>query len=133
MLHRDTYQQFATVRESRACGEVLHVFGDVDLSTVAQLDKAIDDARSDGETLQINLAKCRYFDSSGLRALVRAGERFGTRLTVLVKPNTGVYRTLRIVGFDKIFNLVTELSTCCEPDEDPAAARARSRDGKAWI
>jgi anti-anti-sigma factor len=114
MLRRDSYQQFATVREVGPRGQVLHIFGDVDLTTVDQLNKAIDEAAVEDATLLINLSKCRYFDSSGLAALVRARERLGTQLTVLVKPNTGVYRTLRVVGFDKIFNVVTELQTCCE-------------------
>jgi anti-anti-sigma factor len=131
MLHPDSYQQFAAVREWQACGEVLHVFGDVDLSTVAQLDKAIEDASSD--TLQINLAKCRYFDSSGLAALVRARNRFGSRLTVFVRPNTGVYRTLRIVGFDKMFNLVTELQTSCGYDARPAQTAELPAGIAAWI
>ena len=112
MLMHDSYQQFATVREALPHGQVLHVFGDVDLSTVKQLDRAIDDAAAGGERLFLNLAKCRYFDSSGLAALVRARERVGPRLTVLVKPKTGVYRTLQVVGFDKVFNVVTELDTC---------------------
>jgi anti-anti-sigma factor len=133
MLHRDTYQQFATVREHRACDEVLHVFGDVDLSTVAELDKAIDDARSDGETLQINLAKCRYFDSSGLAALVRARERFGTRLTVIVRPNTGIYRTLKVVGFDKVFNIITELQTSREQEASPPEAGEMTGGARGWI
>ena len=133
MLHRDTYQQFATVREHRACDEVLHVFGDVDLSTVAELDKAIDDARSDGETLQINLAKCRYFDSSGLAALVRARERFGTRLTVIVRPNTGIYRTLKVVGFDKVFNIITELQTSREHEASPPEAGEMTGGARGWI
>ena len=124
MLMPDTYQQFATVRETLPRGQVLHVFGDVDLSTVKELDQAIEDATATGNRLLLNLAKCHYFDSSGLAALLRARERFGSQLTVLVKPKTGVYRTLQVVGFDKIFNLVTELDTCCEPDEDPALRRA---------
>ena len=133
MLHQDTYQQFAAVRESVARGDVLHVFGDVDLSTVAQLDEAIEDTRSDGKALQINLAKCRYFDSSGLAALVRARERFGARLTVLVRPNTGIYRTLQIVGFDKVFNVVTELQTRCAHDERPTESGELPTGAVPWI
>jgi anti-anti-sigma factor len=125
MRHHDCYQQFATVHETGSRGEVLHVFGDVDLSTVEQLNVAITEATADGERLLIDLSKCRYFDSSGLAALVRTRERLGRRLTVVVRPNTGVYRTLRLVGFDRIFNLVTELQTSCGIGADAAPGDLR--------
>jgi len=109
MFDYDLYQQFATVREAVPRGEILHVFGDVDLATVGNLNEAIDEAVMDGGGLLINLTKCRYFDSSGLAALIRARKRLGTRLTVLVQPQSQILRIVRVAGLNEILNVVTEL------------------------
>ena len=109
MSSKGKYEQFATVRECDPQGDILHVFGDVDLSTASELNRSIDEALAECATLKIDLTECRYFDSSGLATLARARQHLGSALTVVVRPHTGVYRTLRVVGFDKIFNLVTQL------------------------
>jgi anti-anti-sigma factor len=111
MFGHDDYKQFATVREIEPRRVVLHVFGDVDLSTAAELKQAIDEiALMDGDSLLlIDLLKCRYFDSSGLKTLIHARKLFGTRLTVLAKSKSQILRVMQIVGFDKVFDIVTEL------------------------
>ena len=116
MYGHDSYKQFAIVRDEEPCHIVLHVFGDVDLSTVGELKAAIDEIDEDGNSVLINLSKCRYFDSSGLAALIRARTILGTRLTLLVDPKSQISRVMSIVGFDTLFNVVTELRTARRDD-----------------
>jgi anti-sigma B factor antagonist len=109
----DSYKQFAIVRDMEPRRVTLHVFGDVDMSTVGELNEAIDEITADVKSLLIDLSKCRYFDSSGLAAAVRARKALGGRLTILVDPRSQIYRVMHLVGFEKLFNVVTELQTTC--------------------
>jgi anti-anti-sigma factor len=104
----DNYKQFATVREVEPRRVMLHVFGDVDISSAVELIEAIDEAANfESDSLLIsNLSKCRYFDSSGLAALIHARKLLGSRITVLVKARSPVLRVMQIVGFDCLFNVV---------------------------
>jgi anti-anti-sigma factor len=111
MFNHDSYKQFAIVRDVEPRCVVIHVFGDVDMSTVGELREAIDDVSMEGYRLLINLSKCRYFDSSGLAALIQARNVLGARLTILVDPKSQVSRVMHLVGLDQIFNVVTELQT----------------------
>jgi len=114
MFSDDNYRQFATVREDGPCGVVLHVFGDVDLSTAGDLEDAIDEIAMGGDSLLVDLSRCRYLDSSGLTALLHARALLGTRLTILVNSKSQIRRVMQLVGFDEIFNVVTELHTGVE-------------------
>jgi anti-anti-sigma factor len=116
MFGHDSYKQFAVVREVEPRSVVLHVFGDVDLSTVGELREAIQEIAVDGDSVLINLSKCRYFDSSGLAALIQARKLMGVRLTILVDPKSQIFRVMSIVGFDKLFHVVTELRTTRRDD-----------------
>jgi anti-anti-sigma factor len=109
MFSHDRYKQFAIVRDAEPRRVTLHVFGDVDMSTVGELSDAIKEIATDGDSLLINLSKCRYFDSSGLRALVEARKTLGARLSILVDPKSQIFRVMHIVEFDKLFKIVTEL------------------------
>jgi len=110
MLHHDAYSEFATVHEVGSSGNVLHVFGDVDVTTAPSLASAIDDAVNGMPSIVVNLTKCRYLDSSGLTVLVRQRKRLGGRLRVLVRPASSVSRVLQIAGLDRALAVVTELS-----------------------
>jgi ABC-type transporter Mla MlaB component len=81
------------------------------MSTVGELSEAIAEIVTDGDSLLINLSKCRYFDSSGLAALVRARKVLGAQLTILVDPKSQICRIMHLVGFDTLSNVVTELHT----------------------
>lgn len=116
MFDHDRYRQFAIVQDIEPLNVVLHVFGDVDMSTVGELTQAIDQIALDGDPLLINLSKCRYFDSSGLAALIHARKVLGARLTILVDPKSQIYRVMQIVEFDKLFTVVTELQPAYRDD-----------------
>jgi anti-anti-sigma factor len=111
MFGHDSYKQFAVVRDVEPRRVSLHVFGDVDMSTVGELSEAIGEIATGGDSLLVNLSKCRYFDSSGLAALLQAREVLGARLTILVDSKSQIFRVMRLVGFEKLFNVVTELQT----------------------
>jgi anti-anti-sigma factor len=110
MIRHDAYTPFATVREVSPRGAVLHVFGDVDLTTATLFEEAIGEAAGDG-SLVVNLAKCRYLDTSGLTVLVRERKRLGARLRLLVRPASSVFRVMQVAGLDRVFTMVTELGT----------------------
>jgi anti-anti-sigma factor len=116
MFGHNSYKQFAIVRDVEPRRVTLHVFGDVDMSTVGELNEAIDEIATEGDSLLINLLKCRYFDSSGLAALLQARKVLGARLTILVDPKSQISRVMHLVGFDTLFNVVTELQTTCRDD-----------------
>ncbi len=103
-------EQIATVRESSTYGEIVHVFGDVDFSTASILDTAIVEAAEDGRAMFINLTTCRYIDSSGLTALVRAQRRHGP-ITLIVAPGSLVERVMRLSSFNRICAVVSQLPT----------------------
>jgi anti-anti-sigma factor len=126
MFGHDNYKQFATVQEVEPRWVMLHVFGDIDLSSAGELIEAIDEAANiDSDSLLIiNLSKCRYFGSNGLTALIHARKLVGPRLTILVKSQSHILRVMQIFGFDGVFNVVTELQTDVGFRESRRPARA---------
>ena len=110
-LAADTYSQFATVHEVGPRGNVLHVFGDLDLTSAPALETAIATIAAEDDSLIVNLVKCRYLDTSGLTVLVRSRKCLGTRLRLLVAPGSAPLRVLQITGLDRAFAVVTELET----------------------
>jgi anti-sigma B factor antagonist len=81
---------------------VIHVAGDLDLSTVAAFDSELEHALASGH-LVIELGECTFIDSSALRALVRAQKlitRAGGELA-LVAPSQPARRVLEIATLDR--------------------------------
>jgi anti-anti-sigma factor len=108
MIRHDAYAPFAAVREEGPHGAVLHIFGDVDITTAPLFAEAIAEA-THGGGLVINFAKCRYLDTSGLTVLIRERKRLGSRLRLLVRPASAVLRVMQVAGLDQVFTMVTEL------------------------
>jgi anti-sigma B factor antagonist len=81
---------------------VIHVAGDLDLSTVGAFDAELEHALA-SEHLVIELGQCTFIDSSALRALVRA-QRLVTRAggeLALVAPSQPARRVLEIATLDR--------------------------------
>lgn len=81
---------------------VIHVTGDLDLSTIGAFDAELEQALESGR-LVIELADCTFIDSSALRALVRAQKlvtRAGGELA-LVAPSQPARRVLEIATLDR--------------------------------
>ncbi|MDT0330190.1 STAS domain-containing protein [Nocardiopsis lambiniae] len=89
---------------------VVPVSGEIDLATApAMRDRLADAARDeDCECLVVDLADVVFLDASGVGALVAVrrilAER-GSRM-VLARPRPAVVRVLRILGMDRVFEIV---------------------------
>lgn len=137
MEFTDEYSQFAAVRESNPDGQVLHVFGDVDVLTAQQFEDAILEAAAEqavsGGSVTVNFTRCRYLDSSGLAVLVRARRRLGSHLSILVTPRTMISRVLHITSLDRVFNVVTELRPSFETTAGAFATDTFGADASAPV
>ena len=90
------------------------VIGEIDLSTVAMVERRIDAAldESAATRLVVDLRELAFMDSTGLRLLVslrRNAEPRGYEL-VLVRPPADVYRAVEISGLDATLHFVDDPS-----------------------
>jgi anti-anti-sigma factor len=87
---------------------VLAVTGELDLSTVGEIEAELTALRNAGvEHLILDLHALDFIDSSGLRLLVtwtRAAQNGGPRLSVVDGP--GVTRALALTGLDEMLDML---------------------------
>jgi len=95
--HHDVAQN-AIILESRPEGEVLHVFGEVDLTSVDELRSAIDKAAASGPHVIVDLEPCTYIDSTILSVLMRASDTYAGRFQIVVPPSGIVRRVFTITS-----------------------------------
>lgn len=88
--------------------DVIHVLGDVDLSTSAEF--ANDISRfSDSDALVVDLTNCTYVDSSCLHVLVRAKRHLQERLQVVVPRDARIRRVFEITGLERHLEIMNSL------------------------
>jgi anti-sigma B factor antagonist len=92
--------------ENTSSRPTLHLHGELDVSTAAQLRSALLDV-SEGDTgdIAVNLSDVRFMDSTALGVLVAALKRqiaHNTRL-VLISPPVRITKTLDITGLSRVF------------------------------
>ena len=90
--------QSAIILENRPDGEILHVFGEVDLTSVDELRSAIDRAAAGGTHVIVDLAPCTYLDSTILSVLMRASETYAGRFQIVIPPSGLVRRVFTITS-----------------------------------
>jgi anti-anti-sigma factor len=95
--HHDVAQN-AIILESRSEGEILHVFGEVDLTSVDELRSAIDRAAAGGPNVIVDLEPCTYIDSTILTVLMRASDTYAGRFQIVVPPSGIVRRVFTITS-----------------------------------
>ena len=95
--HHDVAQN-AIILESRPEGEILHVFGEVDLTSVDELRSAIDSAAASGPHVIVDLEPCTYIDSTILSVLMRASDTYAGRFQIVVPPSGIVRRVFTITS-----------------------------------
>lgn len=84
------------------------IVGEIDAHTAPEISRAV--AESELQSLEIDLSGVEFVDSSGLRALIEAHQRFqadGGSLT-LVRPSPVVARLFDISGVGDYLNVVSE-------------------------
>jgi anti-anti-sigma factor len=81
---------------------VIRVFGELDLATVPRLEEVV--ATVSADPTVINLSACTFLDSSGVRALAKAGRGVSEsgRRFALVTTDPGLLRVLEITGVDNM-------------------------------
>src|SRR5438552_1582110 len=99
--------------------------GPLDVETVARFEERLDPyLKEPDQSILLDLRRVEYIDSAGLRFLLALRERLAEardRVILIVKRESRVERTLCLVGFDKMFEMVRK----------PFGALRRKRDGKA--
>ncbi|MBV8602712.1 MAG: STAS domain-containing protein [Candidatus Eremiobacteraeota bacterium] len=99
-----TTAQNACIYEDRGNSDVVHVFGEIDLSSSPELETMLDQCGA-GRRVIVDLSECSYADSSVLAVLVRAHKRFGNKLCVVAREGGTIRRLFRITGVDTLFAL----------------------------
>jgi anti-sigma B factor antagonist len=86
---------------------VLHVDGDLDVTTRGRFGALAEEVRSDGADLVIDMSEVSFVDSSTLTVLLRlrtAQLSSGSDL-VLRRPSPAVTEILRLAGLDTVFTI----------------------------
>jgi len=100
---------------------VVSVKGEVDLATGPALERELLALPEDGvAAVIVDLTDCGFMDSTGLRLLSRAQERFdrsGGRLAV-VSANRSVLRVLAITPLDEVFPIYPSRAAALNGDGD---------------
>ena len=91
---------------------IIHVVGELDLSTIAALDAELELSLPAGRVI-VNLSECTFIDSSALRSLVRAQRAVseGGGSLALVAPSQPARRVLEVAALDRfipVFETVAE-------------------------
>jgi anti-anti-sigma factor len=104
----DVRQALLTIAEHRVGRRaVLSVAGEVDISTAADLQMAIETAGTRAFEVWVDLSETTFMDSSGLHAMARARADLADaniRLT-LICADGPVLRVIKLTGFDRIFEI----------------------------
>ena len=108
-------QAGAVVCEGTTRGDVIHVVGDLDRSVVPELDGVLQRAIAAGYDVTVDLTRCRYIGSLGVRVLLRAREQMRARFVTLVDAASSAARLLKLANVHELLGV-------------QCAARVHSRD-----
>jgi anti-anti-sigma factor len=97
--------------EHRPGSEIAWVAGEIDLATAAAFAQAVDEAerRAGHGHVVVDLGRCTYLDSSGLRVLSIAHQRLGARLRIVLPIGGSVHRIFEITGLTREFHVFPSL------------------------
>jgi anti-anti-sigma factor len=96
------------IRETLSNAEVLHVFGDADIATSPELETSIHEVDS-SLPLIVNLAECRFIDTTAISVLIRTFKRLGDRFRIVVTPQSHVERVLKITHLPSIMSVTASV------------------------
>lgn len=103
----------AAVLEELGSYDIVHVFGEIDLANVAEIDDVAAKARPDS-TLVINLSDCVYLDSSVLATLVRLRNRRPGMRVVVPADQISLRRIFSITALDAALDIQPSLNHVIE-------------------
>lgn len=107
------YHSAAFIREDFDAVIALHVFGELDIANAKDFEAAVEGAEPDlgaERLLVIDLGSCTFLDSTALQVVVRAHQRQGDRLVVIVPEASVIHRIFRITSLDQRISIVESLS-----------------------
>jgi anti-anti-sigma factor len=100
----DTPAQFEVSSERHDGACVLSVTGELDLSTHEKLSERLVAEAGKGDPVVVDLSRCAFIDSSGVRALLlglKAGNEDGGGPVSIAAPGPQVRRILEMTGLDR--------------------------------
>lgn len=97
------------VEEVPGEAQIVHVGGEIDLSTAATLQDELTQAcaRADGQRVRLDLADVRFLGSAGLQVLLGVHSlcrRCGVEFEV-VNPGRAALRAIQISGLDRVLSI----------------------------
>ena len=111
------HQNAAFVREEFDAVNVLHVFGELDISNSKEFEaevKGAEETLEPDKLLVIDLGTCTFLDSTALQVVVRVHQRLGDRLCVIVPEASVIHRVFRITSLDTRIPIAESLSKVLE-------------------
>ena len=87
--------------------DIVHVRGELDVSSVEELQRAVADAPSNGRDLHLDLTGLTFVDSTGAEALVRIHKSLEAdgRRVILTRPRRQVLTVLRLLRLDQMLSI----------------------------
>jgi anti-anti-sigma factor len=87
--------------------DIVYVRGELDISSVGVLQRAVADAPCKGLELHLDLSGLTFLDSTGAEALLRIHKSFETdgRRVVLTQPRRQVLTVLTLLGLDQMLSI----------------------------
>jgi anti-anti-sigma factor len=87
--------------------DIVHVRGELDISSVGELQRAVADAPCKGRELHLDLSGLTFVDSTGAEALERIHKSFETdgRRVILTRPRSQVLTVLTLLGLDQMLSI----------------------------
>lgn len=94
-----------TSRDDEVGASIISIEGELDIETVNRVYESAEAAISERSPVLVDLSKCHFIDSTGLRLVLRihhglsSGDRPATPMAVLV-PDAGVRKLFSVTGID---------------------------------
>jgi anti-anti-sigma factor len=105
---------FAVRAEPDGDGLILYLQGELDLASIGIADAAIAEAAGKAyEEVIFDCSELTFLDSSGIRTLLAARERWGGRVAV-INPHRIVEKALAVTGLVEVLNVVDTLDEARE-------------------
>ena len=103
------------MHETLEGAQIVHIFGEVDLSSARELESEVTKAAATGELVVIDLLACEYIDSTVISVLIRADKALGSRLRIAVREHSLVDRVLQLTALRDILPVFPSLSQALSP------------------
>lgn len=93
------------VHEATASSENIHVIGDVDEYNAAEFEDALQRVLALSRPITVDLTRCRYIGSAGLRALLHAKRLAPSGFTTLVNAESIAARMLELAKVEELLGV----------------------------